>query len=161
SIGVCSRALISGNWLRSRLWIEAANLSHRLPQNGAETAVGDSWCCHAANRRGHSRHHRGLAKQHILRLRLQAADELPRRPNVNEPPRAVLRIHGIFVSLSHEVQRADLRLGQIVEAGGETSHFAVIPLDASRGLAATPNHFLFFFALAFGRDVWSSQSGRD
>lgn len=45
-----------------------------------------------------------LGKPEVLLGRLQAANELSRSADVDEPPRTIFLVHGIFVGLAHEAE---------------------------------------------------------
>src|SRR5260370_38074101 len=72
---------------------------------------------------------------------------------MDDPPRTIFFVHGIFVGLAHEAERTELRLGEIVEGSWKPPHLAVVQLHAAGVLLSAPDHLLLFFTPALGQDV--------
>src|SRR5580692_5952972 len=118
----------------------------------ADAACGSAGSVRLAGSTGH------LAN---AQRRIEAADEVARGADIDEAPRAIFLVHGIFVSLAHEADAADFGLGQIIERVREATKFAIVKLDAARVLLAAPDHFFFFFAFAFGKDAQADRHSAD
>ena len=93
-----------------------------------------------------------MRKLQVLRG-FQASNELPSGADVDESPGSILFVHGIFVGLAHEPERANLRFGEVIQRSRKVAHLAVIELHATGVLLPAPDHLFFFFAFAFRQDV--------
>jgi hypothetical protein len=94
-------------------------------------------------------------------VRLEAPNELPRGANINQPPGAILLVHGVLVSLAHESEVAEFGLDEIVHGIRETAKLKVVEFDATRILRAAPDHVLLFFAPALRNDAQADRHGGD
>ena len=84
---------------------------------------------------------------------LQAANQLSRGADIDKPPGTIFLVHGVFVSLAHEAERTQLRLGEVVEGGRKPPCLAEMELHSADILIPAPDHFFFFFAPALGQNV--------
>jgi hypothetical protein len=94
-------------------------------------------------------------------LRLKAADELASGTDIDQSPRTIFFVHGIFVGLAHESQITEFGFDEIVHGIRETAKLAIVKLYAASILLAPPNHFLLFLAAAFRLHAQPDGHARD
>src|SRR5260370_39996075 len=111
------------------------------------------WCVVAGEGIGGSAHGPRSSIQEVLMGSFQASKQLSSGAEIDKPPGTIFLVHGVFVSLAHEAERTQLRLGEVVEGGRKPPRLAEMELHSADILIPSPDHLLFSFALALGQNV--------
>ncbi len=80
-------------------------------------------------------------------LEQDAADELARRRDVNQPPVPIGAVHRFAVRFAEEMDSYGIRLGEVFQAGGIFAILLIVKPNGANVLVAAPNGLLLAQAL--------------
>src|SRR3989454_9903010 len=89
---------------------------------------------------------RRCGKYTSARIGFDASNDLPCGPDIEQPPGAIHRVHGLLVGLAHVAHAADARLDEVIQGSREAAVFPIKEAHAARVLLAPPDQFVFLFA---------------